>query len=159
MNFTGRAVLFFVTLLCVGVPSMSCSTPTRSHVAVAPVAPSTPRNGATRPATTASAAGFEAWLESEARWVDPDAFLAADKAGRPPNRFPDADVFPPYAITKEHDGMLLLTPDGPCEMYFFHTRWRRRADVRAWGKELRSYKACGTVFTRKIGFAADATPL
>jgi hypothetical protein len=153
MNFTSRTVLP-VWVLCSAALSTSCaSTPTAPPATNAAVAAaSTPRNGATRPAT--NTAGFEAWLESEARWVDADAFLAADKASRPANRFPDADVFPPYAETKEHDGMLLLTPDGPCEMYFFHTRWRRRADVRAWGKELRSYKACGTVFSRKIGFAA-----
>lgn len=89
-------------------------------------------------------------VSRERRTVDPDAFLVADKASRPPNRFPDADVFPPFAQATEHDCMLLLTPDGPCEMYFFHTRWGRRADVRAWGKELRSHKACGTVFSRDI---------
>jgi hypothetical protein len=110
-----------------------------------------PRNGATRKASNSE--GFEAYLASEGKWVEPDAFLAADKAGRPPNRWPDADVFPRYDQTKEHDTLLLNTPEGPCEMYFFHTRWRRRADVKAWGNELRSYKACGTVFKRDIPFA------
>jgi hypothetical protein len=114
-----------------------------------------PKNGATRP--TSTTVGFEVWQASNGRFVDPEVFLVADKAGRPPNRWADSAVFPPYAETKAHDELLLLTPDGPCEMYFFHTRWRRRADVRAWGAELRTYKACGTVFSRDIPFAAPTT--
>jgi hypothetical protein len=30
--------------------------------------------------------------------------------------------------------------------------------VRAWGKQLRTYQACGTVFTREIGFAPAPVP-
>lgn len=133
-------------LLCVWLVSVFALSGCRTS---AP--PAAPRDGATRPAATA--AGFEAYSTAESRWVDPDAFLIADKARRPPNRWPDADRFPPYEETREHDELRLLTPDGPCEMYFFHTRWRRRADVRAWGAPLRTYQACGAVFSREIAFA------
>ena len=90
--------------------------------------------------------GFLAWDAGTDAWLEPEAFWSnfADR-GRG-KRWPDGDSYPPYSEVSEHDAFLVMTEQGPCLMYFFHTRWRRANDVWRWGPEFNRYGGCPHVF-------------
>ena len=101
------------------------------------------RDGQVRPLADG---GFVAWDAVEGEWLAPLEFwrnFAARARGR---AWPSGTDYPPYDLVSEHDTFLVQTADGPCLMYFFHTRWRRANDVWRWGDAFNRYGGCGTVF-------------
>ena len=54
--------------------------------------------------------------------------------------------YPPYAQVNEHDTFLIELDQGPCLMYFFHSRWRRAQDVRRWDPTFNEILGCPYVF-------------
>ena len=91
-------------------------------------------------------AGFLAWDAEGEAWRSPEAFWQAFADRRRGKAWPTSDRFPPYNDVNEHDTILLQVEQGPCLMYFFHTRWRRANDVWRWGKEFNEYGGCPHVF-------------
>jgi hypothetical protein len=89
---------------------------------------------------------FVAWDAVSSAWLSPEDFWAA-YAGRGAGRnWPSSSEYPSYSAVNEHDTFLVLTPQGPCLMYFFHSRWRRANDVRRWSEEFNAYSGCPYVF-------------
>lgn len=90
--------------------------------------------------------GFVAWDVANGEWLTPLEFWQ-NFAGRARGReWPSSSDYPPYDSVNEHDTFLVQTADGPCLMYFFHTRWRRANDVWRWGDAFNRYGGCSTVF-------------
>ena len=89
---------------------------------------------------------FVAWDAQQKMWLDPEAFWNSYVTRSDGRVWPSGTKYPPYAEVQEHDTFLVLTDNGPCLMYFFHTRWRRANDVRRWGDEFNEYGSCPTVF-------------
>ena len=89
---------------------------------------------------------FLAWDEVQASWLAPLEFwrgFAARERGR---NWGEGDTYPTYRDVEEHDTFLVHTANGPCLMYFFHTRWRRANDVWRWDDAFNRYGGCPTVF-------------
>ncbi len=89
---------------------------------------------------------FVAWDAERSEWLSPEAFWASFAARGRGRSWPSGADYPPYAEVDEHDTFLVQTDDGPCLMYFFHTRWRRANDVWRWGDEFNDYGGCPVVF-------------
>lgn len=90
--------------------------------------------------------GFIAWDAQKQLWFDPEAFWASFADRKRGKDWGSGSAFPPYADVNEHDTFLLELEEGPCLMYFFHTRWRRANDVWRWGPEFNAYGGCPHVF-------------
>ncbi len=89
---------------------------------------------------------YLAWDAVSQEWLGPEEFWA-NFAGRGRGRiWPSGAEYPTHSEVREHDTILIQTADGPCLMYFFHTRWRRANDVRRWGDDFNAYGGCPTVF-------------
>lgn len=89
---------------------------------------------------------FVAWVATDKVWLDPLAFwknFAERGRGR---NWPSDSSYPRYADVNENDAFLVQTRDGPCLMYFWHTRWRRANDVWRWGDEFNAFGGCAGVF-------------
>ena len=95
---------------------------------------------------TIAEGGFVAWDAENRRWLDPEAFWETFAARGSGKQWPTSSEYPPYSAIDEHDTFLVQTANGPCLMYFFHTRWRRANDVWRWGDEFNAYGGCATVF-------------
>ncbi len=54
--------------------------------------------------------------------------------------------YPEYDKVSEGDTLLILLPQGPCLMEFFHSRWRRANDVRRWHPSVNEFGGCPYVF-------------
>lgn len=93
-----------------------------------------------------SGADFLAWDSRNAEWRSPVDFWRAFAARERGRNWGEGVDFPPYSEVNEHDTFLAQTANGPCLMYFFHTRWRRANDVWRWGPEFNRFGGCPTVF-------------
>lgn len=91
-------------------------------------------------------ASFLAWDSVSQGWYSLEEFWIRFSERRRGNMWPSSTEFPPYTEVNEHDTILLRTKNGPCLMYFFHTRWRRANDVWRWAPEFSSYGGCPNVF-------------
>ena len=89
---------------------------------------------------------FLAWNAVQAEWQSPIEFWRAFAARGRGRNWGEGDSYPAYRDVHEHDAFLVNTVNGPCLMYFFHTRWRRANDVWRWGQEFNRYGGCPTVF-------------
>ncbi|MDX1516614.1 MAG: hypothetical protein R3288_07235 [Woeseiaceae bacterium] len=89
---------------------------------------------------------FLAWDAEKEQWLDPEQFWNSFAERRRGKLWPASKEFPPYDDVKEHDTIVLLLDEGPCLMYFFHTRWRRANDVWRWGDQFNEYGGCPYVF-------------
>ncbi|MEM9207925.1 MAG: hypothetical protein AAGA61_01660 [Pseudomonadota bacterium] len=89
---------------------------------------------------------FLAWDAVSAEWLSPVAFWRAFAARERGRNWGEGQDYPAYGDVREHDAFLVHTANGPCLMYFFHTRWRRANDVWRWGPEFNLYGGCPTVF-------------
>ena len=101
------------------------------------------RDGQVRPLADGA---FLAWDAAQEAWLTPLEFwhsFAARSRGR---TWPSGSEYPSYDAVSEHDTFLVQAADGPCLMYFFHTRWRRANDVWRWGDAFNRYGGCQTVF-------------
>lgn len=94
----------------------------------------------------AAAPGFVVYDAAEKRWLHPDRFLANRLKRNGPNTWPTSREFPEYDQVKELDTFTALTSKGPCDMVFFHERWRLQANVWVWGEEMQSYQGCAVIF-------------
>ncbi len=90
--------------------------------------------------------GFLAWDASQAEWLSPEDFWRSFAARERGRNWGEGVAYPAYHDVNEHDTFLVKTANGPCLMYFFHTRWRRANDVWRWGAEFNRYGGCPTVF-------------
>ena len=113
-----------------------------ASIAAAELAPGT-RDGQVH---TLEDGGFLAWDAESELWRDPEGFWKHFAERRRGKLWPSSESFPPYAEVNEHDTILIVRDQGPCLMYFFHTRWRRANDVWRWGKEFNDYGGCPYVF-------------
>ena len=89
---------------------------------------------------------FIAWDAGQEMWLEPEAFWNSYARRTRGRAWPSGREYPPYRDVSEHDTFLVQTDNGPCLMYFFHTRWRRANDVRRWGDEFNEYGGCPYVF-------------
>ena len=104
--------------------------------------PETPRNGQVYETAT----GAEVWDEKLQGWRTPEQFWL-DFANTNGGRFWGSSAeYPPYREVSEHDTLLIELTQGPCLMYFFHTRWRRAQDVRRWDPAFNDLLGCPHVF-------------
>ncbi len=84
-------------------------------------------------------AGSEQWLPVQAFWLE----YAHNNQGR---FWGESSEYPPYEEVNEHDTLLIQLQQGPCLMYFFHSRWRRAQDVRRWDPQYNQLFGCPHVF-------------
>ncbi len=96
--------------------------------------------------TPNSPAGFFVLDAEKNSWLEPEAFWTSFVARHGGYTWESSADFPDYDKVKEHDTFLVQTEQGPCLMYFFHTRWRRARDVWRWSQLLNEYAGCKTVF-------------
>ena len=89
---------------------------------------------------------FMAWDAENEQWLNPDNFWASFAARERGKNWGSGTEFPPYDAVNEHDAFLLEVDEGPCLMYFFHTRWRRANDVWRWDPVFNEYGGCPHVF-------------
>ena len=89
---------------------------------------------------------FLAWNAVQAEWQSPVEFWRSFAARERGRNWGEGDTYPAYGEVSEHDAFLVNTANGPCLMYFFHTRWRRANDVWRWGDEFNRFGGCPTVF-------------
>ncbi len=89
---------------------------------------------------------FLAWNAQTDEWQTPVAFWRSIQARGRGKNWGEGQRYPTYRDVSEHDSFLVHTVNGPCLMYFFHTRWRRANDVWRWGDEFNRYGGCPTVF-------------
>ena len=89
---------------------------------------------------------FLAWDARQSSWLAPVDFWRAFAARERGRNWGEGTDFPAYRDVNEHDTFLVQTANGPCLMYFFHTRWRRANDVWRWGPEFNQFGGCPTVF-------------
>lgn len=93
-----------------------------------------------------SDAGIEFWDARQTAWVSLESFwlsYATASEGRFWGRSKD---YPPYDAVSEHDTFMVELAEGPCLMYFFHSRWRRAQDVRRWDPVINELEGCPYVF-------------
>ena len=93
-----------------------------------------------------SSGGAVIWSDAAAAWLQPEAFWAEASAAAPGRDWGRGEQYPPYAQVGEHDTFLVIVPQGPCLMYFFHERWRRAQDVRRWDEAQNELLGCPNVF-------------
>jgi hypothetical protein len=89
---------------------------------------------------------FMAWDAESEQWLSPDNFWVSFAARERGKNWGGGRTFPPYDSVNEHDTFLLEVDEGPCLMYFFHTRWRRANDVWRWDPVFNDYGGCANVF-------------
>lgn len=102
-----------------------------------------PENGETKETDGA----LQVWSDMRNQWVTPELFFADDLASLDGPTYGHTHDYPPYAQVQEWQTLVDVLPDGrSCPMVFFHSRWRRLADVRALDARLRNYGGCRDVF-------------
>lgn len=94
----------------------------------------------------AKAPGFMVFEAEREQWLDPDRFLALRKQRTGASTWGMSQQFPLYEKVGELDTFTAITRRGPCDMVFFHNRWRRQADVWEWGEEMKIWRGCAVVF-------------
>ena len=86
------------------------------------------------------------WQAEAGEWVSPEAFWTAYADSSDGRYWGRSEDYPAYASVNEHDTLMIVLPEGPCLMYFFHERWRRAQDVRRWDPEFNELLGCPYVF-------------
>ncbi len=89
---------------------------------------------------------FQAWNDAIGEWQSPVAFWESYASRRGGLTWGRGTEYPEYGKVKEFDTFMVLVPQGPCLMEFFHSRWRRANDVRRWDPAFNDYGGCPNVF-------------